>query len=102
MTSSWRPLLDGAAAKEALEAVDGIADAIWKSARARSRKRSTSRKRAHRDASLAGGAAGLAVFFAYLGEGRNGRYKAEASRLLEESADALASRRMDASLYGGF
>src|SRR6266496_365166 len=60
---AWRPLLVGETAKRALQAVEGIAAAIQKRAAPRVAGPRTARKRLFRNPSLAGGAAGLAVFY---------------------------------------
>ncbi len=53
--------------------------------------------------SLAGGAPGLALFFAYLGRSRPGEgHEERASRLLDQAIDAVGAAPVDASLYGGF
>jgi lantibiotic biosynthesis protein len=95
--AAWRPLLEGAVAKEAIEAVRHVAAEIEK---ARKQRRGTGRRP---EASLAGGAAGIAVLYAYLGRaGFGDRHGSAARQLLEDAADAAASVRMAPSLYGGF
>jgi hypothetical protein len=54
------------------------------------------------DLSLAGGAAGLAVLFAYLAGARSGTdEEATAGRWLDRAIDAVADQPMGASFYGG-
>jgi len=97
----WRPLLKGPLAGRALDAVEEIATAVRPDGLARARKRSLSFTA--RDASLAGGTAGLAVFYAYLSRANsNGRHDSIASRFLAEAGDAVATVTMPPSLYGGF
>ena len=100
----WRPVLDGKLAKLALETAGSLGAALagplqdWGPLEAPAEARG-----GRRPASLAGGTAGLAVLFAYLGEAgvdRDGFEKA--SELLDESADTVASVVMDSSFYGGF
>jgi hypothetical protein len=52
--------------------------------------------------SLAGGRAGLAVFFAYLARSRGRTHSRVATTLLDEAASALATTEMSPSLHGGF
>ncbi len=85
----WLPLLDGDLARQAREAVEEIAEDL--------------RREPSRDASLAEGLAGQAVFFAYLA-----RFSGEeehlglSERLLDEATDALVTVPMHAGLYSGF
>jgi len=95
--AAWRPLLEGAIAKEAAKAARDVAAEIG----AQRRQRSGTKRRP--EPSLAGGAAGIAVLYAYLGQaGPGGRYEAVSRQLLEEAADAVGSVTMAPSLYGGF
>jgi len=95
--AAWRPLLEGAIAEEAMEAAKGVAEAIG---RRRRRRRGPKRRQ---EPSLADGAAGIAVLYAYLGEaGLGGRYESASRRLLEEAGEAVGSVTMAPSLYGGF
>ena len=94
---TWRPLLEGAIAKEATAAAKGVAAEI---ARPRRRRRGT---RSLPEYSLSGGAAGIAVLYAYLGKaGFGGRCEAASGRFLEEAREAVASVTMAPALYGGF
>lgn len=93
----WRPLLEGAIAKEATEAAESVAADIGRSRRHRRGTRSRSVP------SLAGGAAGIAVLYAYLGQaGLGRRYELASRRVLKQAGDALGSVTMSPSLYGGF
>src|SRR5262249_40504541 len=80
-SAPWQPLLDGAEREQALEAVQAIARAL---------------PRRIDDPSLAGGAAGLAVFHAYRADGRG-----EAVRHLDEALAAVSGAGAPASLYSG-
>ena len=101
---AWRPLLDGATAREALEAIEAVAAAVRKPSRGKSGGRGLAAgKKATRDDSLAGGTAGLAVFYGYLSQTDSRKHYAKAAlRFLQEAGDALASVTMGPSLYGGF
>lgn len=91
-------------AKSALAAVEAVAATIQRRlATPPSRSGSTSRTRHAKDHSLAGGTAGLAVFYAYLSQTRaSSRYEQASLRLLQRAGDALASVTMEPSLYLGF
>jgi len=53
--------------------------------------------------SLAGGAAGIAVLYDYLGQaGLGRRYESTSRRVLKQAGDAVGSVTMAPSLYGGF
>ena len=85
----WRPLLDDRLRAKALEAVYSIARSLA--------------NRAGKDASLAGGKAGLAIFYSYLAKARSGCGDAEtALRFLDQAGDAVSATRMSANLFGGF
>jgi len=89
-------LLDGALRNRALEVVDEITDnlrADWPPSGDRIVVASPS---------LAGGAAGLVVLFAYLADARSGTDdEAAAARWLDQAIDAVSDQPMEASLYGG-
>jgi len=94
--ATWRPLLEGAIAKRATEAARAVAAEIGKRAR---RRRGGRRP----EPSLAGGAAGIAVFYAYAEEaGLGGRCGSTCRRFLEEAGDAVEAVAMAPALYGGF
>lgn len=85
----WHSLLQGRLRGEALKAAQSIAEGL--------------RKQAVRDPSLAGGKAGLAIFYAYLAKVRSGcGDKKTARRFLNEAADAVSAQRMSADLFGDF
>ncbi len=72
-TGTWRPLLGGAIAREALEAVEAIATAGLKPRRRPSEQRGIAvGKRRSKNPSLSEGSAGLAVFYGYLSRSRSG------------------------------
>jgi hypothetical protein len=93
----WRPLLDGDLAAQAREAVDAIAQALeaWTP--------EDEPAAGWLDLSMAGGAAGQALFYGYLckatGDDRNA---ARVEQLLGEAIGALATTPMRPSLYSGF
>src|SRR5262249_48753797 len=82
---AWQPLLDGTWRERALEAVRAVADSLragWPASAARG---------SAVDASLAGGAAGLAVLFAYLGEaGRESADQTAAQQWLARAVQAVS------------
>jgi hypothetical protein len=95
---AWRPLLDGPARDQALEAVGAIADSLraWSPS-------PTSVGPPRNGADVASGAAGLAVLYAYLARafGRPAD-AAAAARFLGQAVDAVPAKPLPASLYGGF
>ncbi len=91
-TGRGRPLLAGASARRALEAVASIADEL------RQRQGLNSG-----GASLADGDAGTAIFFASLSASLPGRgYKESAAAFLQNAVEAMGKTRMPPSLFGGF
>lgn len=85
----WKPVLSGPLRERAFEAINAIAKSL--------------EKRAGADASLAGGTAGLAVFYSCLAEARGeSGDKKIALRFLDQAADAVAATRMSPDLFGGF
>ena len=89
---AWRPLLTGALATRARAAIDDVA-----------RDCRGLRKKPRRDPTLAGGTAGLAVFYAYLHRALpGGRFSKSALAFLEDAQDAVATFRMTPWLYSGF
>jgi lantibiotic biosynthesis protein len=87
---SWRPILAGTPAQQALQAVDAIAESI------------TSLP-GERGSSLAGGQAGLAVFYTWLARTRRApQAEVLARRCLDQAIEAVSTRAMNASLWGGF
>ncbi len=94
MDSNWRPLLQGSLADQALRAVREIADALPSAAGPPAE---------FRQASLAGGRAGEALFYGYLALHTGDESAANlAAERLDESVEALASTPMSPSLYSGF
>ncbi len=99
MTSDWTPLLDGALADRAMEAVDAIArDPAMRPPLDHDAGEGA-------DPSLAGGAAGRALFYAYLATGGEDRADIAGDTAVELLAGAFAAisgSGMPASLYEGF
>jgi lantibiotic biosynthesis protein len=95
---SWRPILDGELGEAATEALQEIAADLLVP-----HPKLTSDQGA-RDTSLAGGKAGMAVFYTYLSQTlpNSDSEQSTALVLLEEAIDALTSVPMHPSLYGGF
>ncbi len=90
---AWCPLLDGDDADRAAAAVTAIAEGISGSPG----------PAGSQVAALAGGDAGIALFFAYLARARPGEgYDQAAARHLDWAIDALASAPQLPSLYSGF
>jgi len=88
----WRPLLTGERARHLTEAAHDIAGALRGIARSD-----------RDDASLMGGHAGIALFFAYLARSTGDASDERASRRhLELAVDAVAARRMPTDLDAGF
>ena len=93
MTSTWKPLLHGPDAERALQSVREIA-AELPSAEAASPLR---------HASLAGGQAGHALFFAYLALHTGEDAAADlAADLLDKASERLAEEPLPPTLYTGF
>ena len=88
----WRTLLEGEARERALSTVDALAAHVTRSYRAK-----------HRDASLAGGSAGIAVFYAQIAR-TTGEAEADdqARGYLDDAIDVVATEALDTSLYAGF
>lgn len=98
----WQPLLCGEAAQRALAAVDDVAADIAAPAAAPSGAEAPFDDERAR-ASVANGAAGLALFFAYLDRHRPGRGHAElALAHLDSAIDQIARSNRLADLYSGF
>jgi lantibiotic biosynthesis protein len=86
----WRPILSGTAARQALQAVDAIAESI------------TSLP-GERGPSLAGGQAGLALLYTWLARTRRApQADVLARECLDQAIEAVATQAMNASLWGGF
>jgi lantibiotic modifying enzyme len=91
--SSWRPILSGAGAQQALQAVDAIAESIT----------SITALPGERDPSLGRGQAGLALLYAWLARtGRMPQADVLAWQCLDAAIEAASTQAMNASLYGGF
>jgi lantibiotic biosynthesis protein len=88
----WRPILSGTTAQHALQAVDAISESIPSVA-----------PPGGPDPSLANGQAGLALLYAWLARTRRmPQADALARQYLDQAVEAVSTRAMDASLYGGF
>jgi class I lanthipeptide synthase len=88
--SSWRPILSGLTAQQALQAVDAIAESI----------RSLP---GDPDPSLGRGQAGLALLYAWLARThRMPQADVLAWQCLDQAIEAVATQAMNASLYTGF
>jgi class I lanthipeptide synthase len=93
MAHDWHPLLTGPLADQALRAVREIADALP----------APIPNEFGRQASLAGGNAGQALFYAYLAFHTADQTAADrAAELLDQAAEALASYPMAPALHAGF
>jgi hypothetical protein len=91
--TSWRPILSGTTAQQALRAVDAIAESIM----------SITAQPGERDASLGRGQAGLALLYAWLARTRRmPQADVLAWQCLDEAVEAVSTQAMNASLYGGF
>jgi lantibiotic modifying enzyme len=87
--AGWRPILTGALKKEALKTIADIAEAL--------------KMEKARDGSLAGGAAGFAIFYHYLAQARSGTNDREmAEWFMNRALEAVANTPMTSSLYSGF
>ncbi len=96
---NWRPLLTGSQADQAVAAVEDIAAALG----AWIEDPASDGGLAGRGASLAGGSAGLALFYAYLEQVRPGAGHGEtAVALLDTAVEALATRPMMPGFHSGF
>jgi lantibiotic modifying enzyme len=98
LTDRWQPVLSGVMARRALHQVDSIAVSVTASITSASPSSDD-----ERDPSLAGGHAGLALFYAWLASARRApRADALAWRCLDEAVDAMSTRPMYGFLYEGF
>jgi lantibiotic modifying enzyme len=91
--NQWRPILSGATAEQALQAVDAIAGSIP----------SITSLPAGQDPSLGRGQAGVALLFAWLARtSRMPQAGDLASQCLDRAVEAVSREAMNPSLYGGF
>jgi hypothetical protein len=98
----WRPLLSGELAERANAALDDIAADLAGIAGIAGSTGSTA-EATSRDLSLAGGLAGIALFFSYLHFARPGQgHDDTAMNLLERAIKGTAELPVGAGLYGGF
>jgi lantibiotic modifying enzyme len=101
----WRPMLDGALRRQALEVAAEIAEALRDPAPASVPGEWPEMAQAQvvEDGSLSGGRAGLAVLFAYLAQARSEPGDADiALGFLNDAVEAVASVPMSDALYSGF
>ncbi len=93
-TGSWQPLLTGEAAARAWQSIHEVAAALSQNPTAPASERA---------AGLAGGSAGIALFFAYLAAAVDDEAHADrALAYLDQAIEDLAQQPMSASLYSGF
>ena len=93
VSRSWQPLLEGASAARARSIIDDVAAALLE----------PPATPAAIEPSLAGGAAGRAVFFAYLNVAQPERdWDAQIERHLGDAVAALGEQTLADELYGGF
>jgi lantibiotic biosynthesis protein len=91
--TGWRPILSGTTARQALQAVDAIAESIP----------SIAPLTGEQDPSLANGQAGLALLYTWLARTRRvPRADVLAWQYLDRAVEAVSTQTMDATLYGGF
>jgi len=107
----WQPILDGEPAADIWQAIRAVADHIRANPPKLFFNPHAEEDPSTEDFSLAGGKAGLAVFYSYLAEalrtgagdeGDVGRDDKTANQYLDEAIDAAAGITMTASLYEGF
>jgi hypothetical protein len=90
---SWRPILSGATAQQALQAVDAIAESIT----------SITSLPGERDPSLARGQAGLALLYTWMARTRRTpQADVLAWQCLDEAIEMVSKQAMNASFWGGF
>jgi hypothetical protein len=90
---SWRPIVSGGTARQALQAVDAIAESIA----------SIDPPPGEPDPSLGRGQAGLALLCTWLARtGRMPRADVLAWQCLDRAIEAVSTQAMNASLWGGF
>src|SRR5689334_13717293 len=93
--SAWRPLLEGRDAERAWKAIHDIAEGF------RPEVENFDPSIAH--PGVAGGSAGIALFYAYLGAATgDDTWTGMAHRLIEHSIDCLSNRPLHPDFYEGF
>ncbi|HXA18366.1 MAG TPA: lanthionine synthetase C family protein [Thermoanaerobaculia bacterium] len=94
MTRVWRPFLEGRDAERAWAVIHDIAEGLRPAAE---------NLQPAANAGVAGGTAGLALFYAYLGAATDSeQWTGLAQRLIEYSIDALSERQYHPDFYEGF
>src|SRR5262245_28891198 len=92
--TTWHPLLEGRDAERTWSVIHEIAEGL---------RPEVERLGPDTDPCFAGGTAGMATFYAYLGaETGNEEWLNLAHRLMEHSMDALTERPLRPDLYSGF
>jgi hypothetical protein len=100
---AWTPLLTGQAYEAALQALDDIAADLARWAEAPGDAREESPASPGRLLSLAGGEAGIALFFAYLDRAFPDRGHDDTALLfLERAVEGVGEEQTQPSLYSGF
>jgi lantibiotic modifying enzyme len=93
IAQSWRPIVSGTAAQQALQAVDAIAESLM----------SATSLPGERNPSLGKGQAGLALLYTWLARTRRiPQADVLAGQCLDEAIEAVSTQATNASLYGGF
>jgi lantibiotic modifying enzyme len=91
--SRWRPILSGSTARQALQAVDAMAESIM----------SMTALSGEQDPSLGRGQAGLSLLYAWLARTRRmPQADVLARHCLDQAIEAVSTQAMNVSLYGGF
>src|SRR6185295_12169441 len=106
---SWKPILTGALADEARQAVEDVAMGLENTAEgaeaapAGAGGENSEAAAPFADASLASGDSGLALFYAYLALDREDEHAADRAVVhLDRAIEALASQPLSPGLYSGF
>ncbi|MCG3138038.1 MAG: hypothetical protein HJJLKODD_01894 [Phycisphaerae bacterium] len=103
--TSWQPLLTGAAADQARDAVEAIAMVVSDPSQLARMDLGPFYQSGQLSDNLSSGRAGLALLFSYMNQSRlwpQANYADEALSLLNDSIEAVAEVPMDGSLFSGF
>jgi len=106
-TRTWQPLLTGASALRARATLDAIAVALREPLPAYTSPGASEILQATANVCVAGGSAGIALFYRYLAEATADdpsaeRYTERATFHLDRAMDAVGTVSMAPALYGGF